>query len=47
MAAAGRRVNVNDMWIATTALVLDVPVVTQDDDFDALSHVSDLRVIRV
>lgn len=47
MAAAGRRVNVNDMWIAATALVLDVPVVTQDDDFDALSHVSELRVIRV
>lgn len=39
--------NVNDMWIAATALVLDVPVVSQDDDFDALSQVSDLRVIRV
>ena len=30
---AGRRMPVNDSWIAATALALDVPVVTQDDDY--------------
>lgn len=35
---------VNDSWIAATAISLDVPVVTQDDDFPALEE---LEVIRV
>ncbi len=26
---------VNDSWIAATALALDVPLITQDDDFSA------------
>jgi predicted nucleic acid-binding protein len=30
---AGLRMGVNDSWIAATAVSLDVPVVTQDDDF--------------
>ncbi|HUG84099.1 MAG TPA: type II toxin-antitoxin system VapC family toxin, partial [Euzebya sp.] len=30
---AGRRMPVNDSWIAATALALGVPVVTQDEDF--------------
>ena len=47
LAAAGRRVNVNDTWIAATALALGVPVVTQDADYRALTEVSDLRVIAV
>ncbi len=47
LAAAGRRVNVNDTWIAATALALGVPVVTQDADYRALAEVSDLRVIAV
>src|SRR5215212_10558981 len=34
VADAGRRLNVNDLWIAATALANDLPVVTQDDDFD-------------
>src|SRR5687767_6877450 len=42
LAASGRRVNVNDTWIAATALAHDVPVVTQDADYGALAEVSDL-----
>jgi predicted nucleic acid-binding protein len=30
---AGLRMPVNDSWIAATAIALDVPVVTQDDDY--------------
>jgi len=33
---AGRRAKVQDAWIAATARAHDVPVYTQDDDFDAL-----------
>ncbi len=47
LTAAGRRVNVNDTWIAATALAHGVPVVTQDADYRALAEVSDLRVIAV
>ena len=41
---SGQRMPVNDSWIAATALVLGVPVVTQDDDFPDLQ---DLNVTRV
>ena len=41
---AGRRMPVNDSWIAATAQALGVPVVTQDDDYDDLPGV---RVIQV
>lgn len=44
---AGRRVNVNDLWIAAVALANDLPVVTQDGDFDVLSEIGALDVIRV
>lgn len=44
---AGRRANVNDLWIAAVALANGLPVVTQDNDFDVLQDVSDLQVIRV
>nr|WP_239523143.1 PIN domain-containing protein [Geodermatophilus normandii] len=47
LARAGRRVHVNDTWIAATALAHDVPVVTQDADYGALAEISDLRVIPV
>ncbi len=30
---SGQRMPVNDSWIAATALAMDVPVVTQDDDY--------------
>ncbi len=32
----GRRMPVNDSWIAATALALGIPVVTQDADFDGV-----------
>lgn len=40
---AGRRAKVQDAWIAATARAHDVPVYTQDDDFDALA----VDVVRV
>ena len=47
LAESRRRVNVNDTWIAATALAHGVPVVTQDADFAALAEISELRVISV
>ncbi len=47
LAQAGKRVNVNDLWIAATAVANRLPVVTPDDDFDPLDGVSGLEVIRV
>ena len=44
LAKAHRRANVNDMWIAATALTLDVPVVTQDQDFDVIAAACGLDV---
>ena len=41
---SGQRMPLNDSWIAATALALDVPVVTQDDDFP---QVADLKITRV
>jgi predicted nucleic acid-binding protein len=40
----GLRMGVNDSWIAATAIVLGVPVVTQDEDY---AEVPGLAVIRV
>lgn len=41
---SGQRMPVNDSWIAATAIALEVPVITQDDDFP---EIEDLSVIRV
>ena len=38
---------VNDLWIAATALALQVPVITQDDGFLRLEKVGGPQVIRV
>lgn len=46
LAQAGRRMNVNDLWIAATAVAHAIPVVTQDDDFAPLQGAG-LEVIRV
>lgn len=43
----GRRVNVNDLWIAAVASANGLPVVTQDADFDALESVGGPAVIRI
>jgi len=47
LAEEGRRAKVNDVWIAAIAAANDLPVVTQDDDFDAIEAVGGPRVIRV
>ncbi|MFV2144320.1 type II toxin-antitoxin system VapC family toxin [Isoptericola sp. G70] len=47
LAESGRRINVNDLWIASIALANDLPVVTQDDDFSPLAELDALRVVRV
>ena len=47
VAAAGRRVNVNDLWIAAIALANHLPVVTQDTDFDALTTLGGPAIIHV
>lgn len=47
LAETGRRVRVNDLWIAAIAAAHGLPVVTQDDDFDPLDGVTGLSVIRV
>jgi predicted nucleic acid-binding protein len=45
--ASGHRVGVNDLWIAATAAAHEIPVLTQDGDFDALNGVAGLTVIPV
>lgn len=41
---AGKRLSVNDSWIAATALANDLPVASQDADYD---DVPGLRVVRL
>ena len=41
---AGRRMPVNDSWIAATAIALGVPVVTQDADYPELPGVDVILV---
>jgi predicted nucleic acid-binding protein len=40
-----RKISANDSWIAATALALDLPILTQDDDFDAAASI--LRIERI
>jgi len=47
IAEAGRRVNVNDLWIAAVATANDLPVLTQDNDFDVLAELGLLDVIKL
>ena len=47
LAQTGRRINVNDLWIAASAASRGLPVVTQDGDFDPVEGVWGLAVIRV
>lgn len=47
LAEAGRRMNVNDLWIAAIAAANDLVVVTQDDDFDVLAGLDALTVVKV
>jgi len=47
LAASGRSVKVNDLWIAATAVAYEIPILTQDQAFYALSGVGGLTVIEV
>lgn len=40
----GRRMPVNDSWIAATAISLGVPIVTQDDDYDGAPGLDVIKV---
>ncbi|MEO6472301.1 MAG: type II toxin-antitoxin system VapC family toxin [Aeromicrobium sp.] len=43
----GRRANINDLWIASVALAHEMPVVTQDGDFESLVDLGGPDVILV
>ncbi len=45
--AKGRRMEVNDLWIAAVAAANRLPIVTQDADFEALHDAPGVEVIRV
>ncbi|KAA8970439.1 type II toxin-antitoxin system VapC family toxin [Mycobacterium sp.] len=47
LAETGRRVRINDLWIAAIAASRALPVVTQDDDFAALDGAAGLTIIKV
>jgi predicted nucleic acid-binding protein len=47
LAERRRRINVNDLWIASIAVSRGLPIVTQDDDFSALEGFPELVVIVV
>jgi predicted nucleic acid-binding protein len=47
LAEEGRRINVNDLWIAATAARHRIPVVSRDDDFRAVDGMSGVVVQRV
>lgn len=47
LAEAGRKINVNDLWIAAVALANNMPVATQDRDYDALNGLEGPEVIHV
>jgi predicted nucleic acid-binding protein len=46
LADVGRRLDVNDLWIAATAIRYGIPVVTQNNDFFVISGVRGLEVIQ-
>lgn len=47
LAGSGRRININDLWIAATALANGLPVYTQDADFDVLADIGGPQIFRV
>lgn len=47
VARAGRKVNVNDLWIAATARANRLPVVTQNGDFSVLAELGLIDLIDV
>ena len=47
LAETGRRLRINDLWIAAIAASRRLPVITRDDDFDPLVGAADFALIRV
>jgi len=47
LADAGRRLDVNDLWLAATAARNSIPLITQDTDFFVISGVRGLEVVQV
>jgi predicted nucleic acid-binding protein len=47
LADAGRRLDVNDLWLAATAARHSIPLITQDTDFFVVSGVRGLEVVQV
>lgn len=47
LAENGRRVRINDLWIAAIATARGLPVVTQDADFEPLDGIGGVKIIRV
>jgi predicted nucleic acid-binding protein len=47
LAETGRRMGINDLWIAAIAVSRGLPVITQDDDFAALDGASGFSAILV
>jgi predicted nucleic acid-binding protein len=47
LAETGRRVNVNDLWIAASAASRGLPVVTRDDDFGPVAGIAGLVIVHV
>lgn len=47
LAETGRRVRINDLWIAAIATSRGLPVVTEDENIDALDGAADVNIVRV
>jgi predicted nucleic acid-binding protein len=47
LAETGRRVRINDLWVAVIAASRGLPVITRDNDFDGLEGAGGLTIIRV
>lgn len=41
---SGRKVPINDSWIAATAVAHGVPIVTRDSDYDAMPDVEVIKI---
>lgn len=47
LAESKRRVNVNNLWIASIALANDLTIYTQDHDYQPLAELGELHVVTV
>jgi predicted nucleic acid-binding protein len=47
LAETGRRVRINDLWIAAIAASRTLPLITQDEDFAALDGAAGITIIKV